>query len=157
MTVTPAYAATTLLTAAVGTLVFAMFFVTRTDNLVWATLGGVLAWASYLALSFLQVNPYLAYVVASLLLTVWAEVMGRLRQCPTTVFIVVAAIPLFPGRLLFKTMLHAARFEWRDFASTGLETLVLACCIAAGVLITTTVFKACARANELRKAGKKRP
>ncbi len=157
MTVTPGYATTTLLAATVGTLVFAMFFVTRRDKLVWATLGGVLAWSSYLVLSSLQVNPYLAYVLASLLLTVWAEVMGRVRQCPTTIFIVVAAIPLFPGRLLFKTMLHAARFEWAGFASNGLETLVLACCIAAGVLLTTTVFKACAKASELRKAGRWRP
>lgn len=77
----------------------------------------------------------MCFLVGSAALTAYAEIMARVQKCPTTLFIVAGSIPLIPGGALYRTMSYAINKDWQAFFNQGLETLLLAVAISAGILI----------------------
>ena len=45
------------------------------------------------------------FFVASVVLTIYAEILARVVKCPATLFLVTAAVPLIPGGSLYNTCL----------------------------------------------------
>ena len=84
----------------------------------------------------------MGYFIASMLLTVYAEILARKSHCPVTVFVATATIPLIPGGSLYNTMRFAMAEEWSSFAMQGLRTMLYAILISAGILIVTTAVHA---------------
>ena len=86
-----------LITAFLGSLGFALLFRVRREKLLLASLGGLLAWGIYLLMGFATDQDVVRYFAASVVLTVYGEIMARVVKCPATLFIVTASIPLIPG------------------------------------------------------------
>lgn len=123
-----------LATALTGSLGFAVLFNARGRNLVWASLGGLLSWGVYLAWGLVYASDPTCYFVAALVLTIYAEIMARVRRTPVTVFLVAGTIPLIPGGSLYHTMSYAVAARWAEALHAALTTLLLAVAIAAGIL-----------------------
>ena len=81
-----------LATAFAGSLGFAMLFHVRREKLLLASLGGLLAWTVYLLMGVFSDQDVVRYFVASVVLTVYAEIMARVVKCPATLFLVTAEI-----------------------------------------------------------------
>lgn len=140
--------------ALTGSICFAMLFNVRRDKLFWAGLGGGLAWSLYLALGRWIDSDVARYVITSAAFTLYAEVMARVKKTPATLFVVPAAIPFFPGSLLYYTMEAAMKGDWSTFSEKGIHTLTLAVAIACGILCTMTVVHAWQKRREnLRHTG----
>lgn len=143
------------LTAAfIGAMSFAMYFNVRWGKLLSCAFGGLLSWAVYLLLNTFLESDVLSYFFASMALTVYAEIMARVRKSPDTVYIICAAITLVPGGSLYNTMHFAVQGQWKDFFTTGTHTLLLAAAIAVGILCMMTIlhvgYSVC---KSLRKLG----
>lgn len=123
-----------LLAAGAGSLGFALLFNTRGVQLVWATLGGFLSWGVYLAAYALWPSDPACYFLAAVVLTIYAEIMARLRKTPATVYLVAGTIPLIPGASLYRTMSSAVSGDAQAAFRYGVTTLLLAAAIAAGIL-----------------------
>lgn len=137
-----------LFTAFLGSLGFAMLFNIRKDKLLPAAFGGMLAWGIYIiAGAFSNVEPA-RYFIASVGLTIYAEVFARIKRTPTTVFLVSTAIPLIPGGSLYKAMDFAMRKDMEGFVVTGAETLLLAMAIAGGILSTMVLVHVVLRSSK---------
>ena len=93
-----------LMAALLGSLGFAALFNIRGKKLIFATIGGFLSWATYLAAACINVNPYFCGFISTVLTTLYAEVMARMVKTPVTVFLVSATIPLIPGAALYRSM-----------------------------------------------------
>lgn len=140
-----------LTTAFLGSLGFAMLFHVRREKLLLASLGGLLAWGVYLLAGFFSNEDVVRYFLASVLLTVYGEIMARVVKCPATLFIVTASIPLIPGGSLYQTMKY---FMERDFSACsvqGLNTVLLAVSIAIGMLFPTSIFHLYQKMKLVRK------
>ena len=130
-----------LATAFVGSLGFAMLFHVKKERLLLASLGGLLAWGVYLLVGQASDQEVVRYVVASVVLTVYAETLARLVKCPATLFIVTASIPLIPGGSLYRTMQYFMMNDLEAFSLQALTTVLLAVAIAAGMLLPTAIFQ----------------
>ena len=93
-----------LMAALLGSLGFAALFNIRGKKLIFATIGGFLSWATYLAAACINANPYFCGFISTVLTTLYAEVMARMVKTPVTVFLVSATIPLIPGAALYRAI-----------------------------------------------------
>ena len=131
-----------LLAAVAGSLGFSMLFNVRGRRLFWCAMGGAVGWGVVLLCEAAGLGEMTGYFIGSMVLTVYAEILARVRRCPATVFITTATIPLIPGGSLYNTMYMAMSEEWSDFAIQGLHTLVYAILISAGILVVNTGVRA---------------
>ena len=63
-----------------GSMGFALLFQVRRGKLLLASLGGLLAWAVYLALRPVMPQDVPRFFVASVVLTIYAEILARVRK-----------------------------------------------------------------------------
>lgn len=130
-----------LATAFVGSLGFALLFRVKRERLLLASLGGLLAWGVYLLMGLATDQEVVRYFVASVALTVYAEILARLVRCPATLFIVTASIPLIPGGSLYQTMQYFMQNDLEAFSRQALTTVLLAVALAVGMLFPTAIFQ----------------
>ena len=130
-----------LLTGTLGSLGFSILYNLRGKKLWIATLGGLIAWMVYLLFQESLPDESLRYLIASAVITVYAEVFARVLKTPTTTFLVPSVIPLVPGSSLYYTMNYALNKQWDLFVQRAFYTLQLAMCIAVGIIAVTTLTR----------------
>ena len=135
------YYAVQLASAFAGSLGFALLFHVRREKLLLASLGGLLAWGVYLLMGGISDQDVVRYFAASVVLTVYAEVLARLVKCPATLFLVTASVPLIPGGSLYRTMQYFMENNLDAFSTQALTTVLLAVSIAVGMLFPTSIFQ----------------
>ncbi len=105
-------------------------------------LGGALGWAVYLAAQALTGNPvYLPTLFAAMAVAIYAEVMARLRKCPTTSYLVISYFPLVPGFTIYQAMDYGMQGNTQLFLETFIRTFGIAGCIALGALVVSTAMR----------------
>ncbi len=130
-----------IMTSFLGSLGFAVLFNVRGRYLLEAAFGGMLGWLCYSLLSGRLHNEYLAFLVAAMLVTGYAELMARVEKAPATTFLIAGMIPLVPGKGLYYTMRYAIGAESAGFVSQGTQTLAVAIAIAGGVMAASSIFR----------------
>ena len=132
-----------LVTAFFGSLFFCATFHVENKNILPAALGGMLSWAVLLLVQHtLTPDTFLINFAASAAGVLYAEVMARFCQAPTTVFIVISIIPTVPGGGLFYTMSAFVQKDAALFAEKGMGAMMAALGIAAGIVFTSVLFRA---------------
>lgn len=135
---------TELLRAVVGSflpcLAFCFILNVRGRILAAAPLGAVLCWLSYLAFTAFW-SDFTCYFAATVVVSVYAELMARLCKTPVTVFLMVGLLPLVPGGGIYYTMEYALEGNTAAFLSQGLATFGIAGCLALGVLTVSSVVR----------------
>ncbi len=126
-----------IVSALPATLGFALFFNVRRQLLAPATLGGVLTEGLYLLLylSGSWDGAFIPMLIAAGFAAVYAEVLSHYLTMPTSVFFIIAVIPLVPGRGLYYTMQSAVQQNWEACAQFGGNTVEFALGIAIGIII----------------------
>ena len=104
-------------------------------------LGGALGWAVYLLFQHLGFSIYVATLAASLVVSVYAEIMARIRKCPTSAYLVVSYFPLVPGFTIYQAMDYGIRGDIQLFLETFIKTFGIGGCIALGTLIVSTFLR----------------
>lgn len=132
-------AAMQILTGALGTLGFSLFFYSKKQHLIWQTLGGGLSWAVYLLFAQISASEVVCYYMASLVIGIYSEIFARVLKTPAISFLIPGILPLVPGGSLYYTMRHAFLAEWEMFFEKGLSTIGIALAIAMGI-ITVSAF-----------------
>lgn len=130
-----------ILTGTLGTLGFNILFHIRGKKLVFATLGGMISWAVFLALEPVLPSEAMRYFISAATITVYGEILARLEKTPTTTFLVPSIIPLIPGSALYYTMNYALNKQWSQFAHQAFYTLQLALSLAVGIIAVTTAVR----------------
>lgn len=125
----------------VGCIGFSILFNIHGPGGLLCALGGVLTWAAYLLTLHLTKNDIAAYFWATIIASLYAEIMARVRKYPAISYLVVSAFPLIPGAGVYYTMTHAVRGEMDLFVSQGMHTLAIASVMAVGILLTATFVR----------------
>lgn len=131
-----------IVSAALGSLSFAMFFGVRSRKLWFSLLGGVLNWGLYLlAMKKMGLPATMAYALGAAAGTLYAEILARIVKTPVTVFVITSVIPMVPGGSLYYTMLGLLQGDKATFVDRGLYTLSAAGAMALGIFAATMLFR----------------
>lgn len=122
-----------LLTAFISSLGFSMLFGLRRRFLPYAALGGLLCWGVYLGMDAWTHKEFLSCLAAASFAVVYAELLARRLKTPATLFVVPAILPLVPGGSLYYTMENIVHGRMEEARVFGMQTLVVALAIAAGI------------------------
>ncbi|MBU3154725.1 threonine/serine exporter family protein [Clostridium estertheticum] len=130
--------------AFLSSLGFGVLFNIRGKNLLIASLGGGLAWLTYLISGRLQPSLVFSLFLASMVGSIYSEIMARLYKNPVTMFVICAIIPLVPGGGMYYATLEAVKGNFTVALTKGAETLFSAGAIALGIVLVasiSTIFK----------------
>lgn len=131
-----------IVSAALGSLSFAMFFGVRSRKLWFSALGGALNWGLYLlAMKKMGLPETLAYALGAAAGTLYAEILARIIKTPVTVFVITSVIPMVPGGTLYYMMLGLLQGDKTTFVDRGLYTLSAAGAMALGIFAATMLFR----------------
>ena len=114
-----------LLSAALGSVGFGLIFNLNRRYLPAAAVGGFLAWLAYL----------LADHAAGFCAALYAEILARCCNAPSTPFFITSAIPLIPGSTLYYCMNAVVSSDLRAAEHFGEQTFLAALGIASGMAI----------------------
>lgn len=117
------------------------FNIRGTLGTIFCCLGGSLGWAVYLLCQHFGTSIYTATLAASLVVSIYAEIMARVRKCPTSAYLVVSYFPLVPGFTIYQAMDYGIRGNIQLFLETFIKTFGIAGCIALGTLIVSTFLR----------------
>lgn len=115
---------------------FCFIFNIHGPGIVVCGFGGALGWLVYLLT--LPTGPMMAYIFAAISITLFAEIMARLRRCPVTGYLLIALLPLVPGGGIYRAMLYCVQGNTQLFLSTLLNTFGIAGALAIGTMLATT-------------------
>ena len=104
-------------------------------------IGGTLSWCAYRFCADLGLSDPISFLIAASLSAMYAEIMARLRRCPSTGYLITALFPLIPGSHIYQTMVYAIHGDTDGFMTRGTHTAALAGALAIGILLISTLFR----------------
>lgn len=123
-----------------ASLAFAIVFNIPRNKLLLSALGGMLGQLVYVVSQLVISNDVILYLLATIAISLYAEVLARLTKSPTTIYLAVALIPLVPGGGIYYTMLYFINGEIDLGVSTGIHTFLISGALAVGIImISSTV------------------
>ena len=127
--------------AFIVSLGFGVLFNVRDKNLFFAALGGAVGWFFYSLTLNLSGSNVLAMLIASISISVYAEIFSRILKNPVTLFLVCSLIPLVPGSGMYYTVFEAVKGNVDKSLNYGIETISLAGVIAVGIILVSTLSR----------------
>ena len=127
--------------AFLGSIGFAIFFKMKGKQIVLAGIGGAVTWIVYLLIQHFIEGYFVPYLVASIFVGIYAEIMARVNKAPATIFLTAAAVPLIPGGSLYYTMLRLVEQDEELFATSGVAALTIALAISLGFVVVALANK----------------
>lgn len=130
-----------VISSLIGTFGFGVLFNARGKKLVLAAVGGMLSCVFYLAFVYLFTNEIFACLLASVLVSIYAEILARQVKTPVSSFSIPCLIPLIPGSALYYSIKFALNNDWISFVSKATYTISIAAALSLGVIIVNTVAR----------------
>lgn len=119
----------------VGTIGFSVLFGVKPRHLVFAVIGGAIACGLYLLTD--QLGAFVSSTIAAFVVTLYCELIARVRKAPTVTFLTPSLIPLVPGGALYYTVSNILSKDYDAAQTYGLTTLDTCLGIAAGILVAS--------------------
>lgn len=126
--------------AFIGTLGFGILFNIRGKRLAWTSLGGMLAWALFLALGIIIEDEPIRYFIVSICTTVYSEIMARRLKTPVTTACIITLVSLVPGGALYNATTAALSGDMGLFIPRLVNTAELAVAMSLGIVVVTALF-----------------
>lgn len=119
---------------------FCIIFNIRGKMVFYASLGGAIGWLSF-ELSAIFGTDLSQYFIATIVISMYAEIMARIHKAPVTVYLIASLIPLVPGSGIYYTMEHFIDGNIEAFLSTFVHTIAIAGCLAFGILLVSSIVR----------------
>lgn len=132
---------------------FGILFNIRDVDLLLSAIGGAFAWMCYLIVVH-YFNDILACFVGGFAISLFSEVLARLRRTPSTCFLIIGLLPLVPGAGVYYTMKFFVQGQYSEFAEKGVSTLACAGAIALGVMWVISMVRIQLHISALRRQKK---
>lgn len=130
-----------IISSFLGSLGFSLLFNLKGKRLLWASLGGVFAWAVYLVVDALSHNLFLCGVISAMVATAYSEIFARILKTPKTAFIFPAIVPMVPGGSLYYTMSNLILGNTDAALEYAKKTMWMAIALAFGIVVVIISVK----------------
>ena len=108
---------------------------------VLCALGGAITWAAYCLADYAGGSSVLCFFIATIVATIFSEIMARIRKYPATSYLVISLLPLIPGAGIYYAAHQAVQSNLSGFLSYSTNTLSTAGALAVGILVVTSVIR----------------
>ncbi|HHY81856.1 MAG TPA: threonine/serine exporter [Clostridiales bacterium] len=140
-----------VLFSSVAAISYGIIFNVQKRNLLLAGINGGLGYLLYAVTAANGFESHVGMFIASLAISIFAEVFARLRKAPASIFLAVALIPLVPGGTMFQFALNLLEGN-NDLALVyGIKTTLEAGALAIGIIIVSSFTKAVTRIIQRKK------
>ncbi len=140
------------LIAGIACLGFGIVFNLRGKRLFLAALGGAISWTTFLFVGS-RTTDLMSSFLATVAVTIYAELMARLTKTPVTAYLVVALLPLVPGSGIYYTMRYFLSGDSTLFLESGRQTVAIAGSLAVGILPVFSLTRLYGRIHSHLKGG----
>ena len=130
--------------AIVSSIAFSIFFIVPKKAIVYCTITGTISWIVYYFCSKHFGNA-VSNLIASIVVGLFAEYFSVKLRLPSTVVLYIGIVMLVPGYRMYHTMEYFAKSEYLLALNSGISTVIHACSIAIGVLISAVFSKSIKR------------
>ena len=130
---------------------FGILFNIKGSKLFYAGLGGGLSWFISLYCESLGLNTTSSFFIASIVFSIYSEIMARVLKTPVTSLIICALIPLVPGGGMYYTMYEAINGNIMQSIELGINTISNAGSLAIGIIFISTLTRLFMRAKKKRE------
>ena len=125
----------------IGCVGFAMYWNVHSWGVPLCSIGGAITWAAYLIAIRLGCSIIGANFWATVVASIYAEIMARVRKYPAITYLVVSLFPLLPGAGIYYTTAYILQKNSEMAAAKGAETACVAGAIAVGILLVSTAVR----------------
>ena len=125
----------------IGCIGFSILFNIHGPGGLLCAVGGVLTWLVYLLTLHVSGDDLTAYFWGTLIASIYAEVMARIRKYPAISYLVVSIFPLIPGAGVYYAIHAAVQGQMEQFADKGLHTAGIAGIMAVAILLASTTVR----------------
>lgn len=94
-----------------------LVFNVRGKLIFFTSLGGAIGWFVYLLCRPLQ-NDIVQFFIATVVITIYSEVMARIHKVPVTGYLLIALLPMVPGGGIYYTMEYCIAGNTQMFLET---------------------------------------
>lgn len=129
-----------LIVCFLATVSFGIIFSVPRSSLLLGGGIGTLAWGIFRMLPEYGVTSIFATSIASITAAMLAHFLARKFRIPATTFTIPGIIPLVPGSKAYYTMLAFVKGDYMGGLELGIETMLQAGAIAAGIVFALAVF-----------------
>lgn len=136
---------TVYIAAILGSLGFGLMLGNRGIKLAVCAAGAALCWGAYLLCGLLTESCFLQVLGGALIAALFAEFAARRLRAPSTVFSLIAAMPLVPGAGLYHTLSALLSGDRAATLSHGSTTLWSAAGIAVGIVTMNLLYRYASR------------
>lgn len=130
-----------VLCAAVAASAFGVVFNLGVRDLCFAALNAAIGYFIYLQAMGLGLPSFVAIFIASIIMSVYAEIIARMLKRPASLFLITALIPFVPGGRLFQLVLSLINMDTSSAWSFGMLTILESGAIAFGIIIVSSLIK----------------
>ncbi|MDD2427545.1 MAG: threonine/serine exporter family protein [Eubacteriales bacterium] len=128
--------------ALLASFAFMTIFEVRGKALLIGSIGGAISQLSYMLLQLLiDVHFLVPYFFATIILTLYSEIMARVFKKPATVYLIGALFPLVPGRGIYQSMVYFVEGQQGAFFVEIQETLAITGTLAMGIMLVSVIFR----------------
>lgn len=138
-----------------GSLAFALVFNISKNKLFLSAIGGLIGQLTYLLFQIIISHDVALYLLATMAISLYAEIMARVTKSPTTIYLAVALIPLVPGGGVYYTMLNLIHNNIDIGITTGFHTLGISAALAMGIILISSSINIIRKVMLNRKRKKK--
>lgn len=124
----------------VATIAFGIIFNVPKKAVLLGSLNGTVGFIIFRTLPEYDVTTIFATVVAAFVIASIAHILAKLFRVPVTIFIIPGIIPLVPGSRAYFTMLAFVEGNYLSGLELGIETMLRAGGIAAGLVFALSIF-----------------
>ncbi len=124
-----------LIMGGLGSIGFGIMFNLNRRYLPAAALGGVLGWFVYLVTYYWLGTVLMPNLLAGCAAAIYAEILARTYNAPSTPFFIISAIPLIPGRGLYYCMNAVVHNDLALAQQYGRDTFLVALGISGGMAV----------------------
>lgn len=130
-----------ILSSFFATIFIAILFRVRKKNVIYTAIGGGFGCFVNELCLFIGLSSFISIFLASMSLSLYCEIMARIRKTTTPTFLISSLFPLVPGAGMYYTMLAVVNHDLSTALSTGISTLSTAALMALGLLFVSTCFR----------------
>ncbi len=128
-----------IIAAFFATITFAVMFNTNRTQLLYCGLAGGAGWWAYLLISDMTGSAVFGSFIATLIISILANILAVVRKAPLTVFQIPGIIPIVPGNGMYNTLYAVVSNDYEGVVIHLIETLQIAGAIAIGMMLIHTI------------------
>ena len=115
-----------------------LVFNVRGKLIFFTSLGGAIGWFVYLLCRPLQ-NDIVQFFIATVVITIYSEVMARIHKVPCPRYLLIALLPSVTWDGIYYTTEYCIAGKTQMFLEPVLHTLGIAGALALGILLVSSL------------------